>query len=97
MHSTLVNTSQPLQGALERLTAQRRRAHAVHVDDPSLLNQSVEEFGADVLSRCTCCAVMRDDFLLQIIGPLRSQRVVVFFRLVAEDLCAKHHSDAIDA
>ena len=40
---------------------------------------------------------MRDDFLLQIIGPLRSQRVVVFFRLVAEDLCAKHHSDAIDA
>ena len=96
MHSTLVNTSQPLQGALERLTAQRRRAHAVHVDDPSLLNQSVEEFGAHVLAGGARTSVMRDDGLLEVLSPFWPQRVVVFFRLVAEDLCAKH-SDAIDA
>ena len=96
MHSTLVNTSQPLQGALERLTAQRRRAHAVHVDDPSLLYQSVEEFGAHVLAGGALIAVMRDDGLLEVLSPFWPQRVVVLLGLVAEDLCAKH-SDAIDA
>ena len=96
MHSTLVNTSQPLQGALERLTAQRRRAHAIHVDDPSLLNQSVEEFGAHVLPSRTCCAVVGDDLLFQVVRPYWPQRVVVLLGLVAEDLCA-NHSDAIDA
>ena len=96
MHSTLVNTSQPLQGALERLTAQRRRAHAVHVDDPSLLNQSVEEFGAHVLPCRPGAPIMCNHGLLEVLSPFWPQRVVVLLGLVAEDLCAKH-SDAIDA
>ena len=39
---------------------------------------------------------MRDDGLLEVLSPFWPQRVVVFFRLVAEDLCAKR-VDAIDA
>ena len=78
------------------MALQRRRAHAVVVDDATGIDQTIEELATDVLASGALCAVVGDYGLLEIIGPLRSQRVVVLLGLVAEDLCAKH-SDAIDA
>ena len=79
------------------MAPQRRRAHAVTVDDAARVYEAIEELATDVLPSGALCAVVGNDILLQIIGPLRSQRVVVLLGLVAEDLCAKHRSDAIDA
>ena len=88
---------QPLQGALECLAPQRRRAHTIKVDDATGIDQPIEELATDVLAGSARFAIMRDDGLLKVLSPFGPNRVVVFFRLVAEDLCAKHHSDAIDA
>ena len=79
------------------MALQRRRAHAVAIDDAARVYEAIEELATDVLASGASAAVVADDFLFQVGGPFWPQRVVVFFRLVAEDLCAKHHSDAIDA
>ena len=79
------------------MALQRRRAHAVAIDDAARVYEAIEEFGADVLAGGARFAIMRDDGLLEVLSPFWPQGVVVFFCLVAEDLCAKHHSDAIDA
>ena len=79
------------------MALQRRRAHAVAIDDAARVYEAIEELATDVLAGGASFAVMRDDGLLEVLSPFGPQHVVVFFRLVAEDLCAKHHSDAIDA
>ena len=79
------------------MALQRRRAHAVAIDDTARVYEAIEELATDVLASGARFAIMRDDRLLKVLSPFGPQRVVVFFRLVAEDLCAKHHSDAIDA
>ena len=79
------------------MALQRRRAHAVAIDDAARVYEAIEELATDVLAGGASFAVMRDDGLLEVLSPFGPNRVVVFFRLVAEDLCAKHHSDAIDA
>ena len=56
---------------------------------PTYVYEVVEEFGADVLAGGARFAIMRDDGLLEVLSPFGPQHVVVFFRLVAEDLCAK--------
>ena len=85
----LLIQSQPFQGALERLALQRRRARGIAVDDATGIDQTIEELGADVLAGGARIAIMRNDGLLEVLSPFWPQRVVVFFRLVAEDLCAK--------
>ena len=76
------------------MALQRRRAHAVAIDDAARVYEAIEELATDVLASGASAAVVADDFLFQVGGPFGSQSVVVLFRLVAEDLCAKH-SDAI--
>ena len=71
------------------MALQRRRAHAVAIDDAARVYEAIEELATDVLASGASAAVVADDFLFQVGGPFGSQRVVVFFRLVAEDLCAK--------
>ena len=88
---------QSLQGAFERLAFQRRGARVVAIDDATGIDQPIEELATNVLASSARFTIMRDDGLLEVLSPFGPQRVVVFFRLVAEDLCAKHHSDAIDA
>ena len=92
----VVKQSQPLQGVFERLAPQRRRACGGAVDDATGIDQTIEELATDVLAGRTGAPIVCNYRLLQVVRPFWPQRVVVFFRLVAEDLCA-NHSDAIDA
>ena len=81
------------------MALQRRRAHAVAIDDAARVYEAIEELATDVLASGASAAVVADDFLFQVGGPFGSQSVVVLFRLVAEDLCAKtlFFFDAIEA
>ena len=57
--------SQTLEGALEWLALQRRRAHAVAIDDAARVYEAIEELATDIFPSGARRPVVGDDFFFK--------------------------------